>query len=163
MGRTGETEYANESTATAAIGKHPAPSGGKRENAGRTGRFPPRVSGRDLSGPRPFQVVSDSSSVGIRANGVVAMAERSKYQENIIKNYYKNFDGIQLQKLGEQITDLYLAEGKARSGLWKKIIVTLEKLKIPKTRIDHLVKADNPAMLAKLLEELLAKDTGAVN
>ena len=90
------------------------------------------------------------------------MAERSKYQENIIKNYYKNFDGIQLQKLGEQITDLYLAEGKARSGLWKKIIVTLEKLKIPKTRIDHLVKADNPAMLAKLLEELLAKDTGVV-
>ncbi len=90
------------------------------------------------------------------------MAERSKYQENIVKNYYKNFDGIQLQKLGEQITDLYLAEGKARAGLWKKIVVTLEKLKIPKTRIEHLVKADNPAMLAKLLEELLAKDAGAV-
>jgi hypothetical protein len=90
------------------------------------------------------------------------MAERSKYQENIIKNYYKNFDGIQLQKLGEQITDLYLAEGKARAGLWKKITQTLEKLKIPKTRIEHLVKADNPAMLAKLLEELLAKDAGAV-
>jgi hypothetical protein len=97
-----------------------------------------------------------------RTNGVAAMAERSKYQENIIKNYYKNFDGIQLQKLGEQITDLYLAEGKARAGLWKKIIVTLEKLKIPKTRIEHLEKADNPAMLAKLLEELLAKDAGAV-
>jgi hypothetical protein len=90
------------------------------------------------------------------------MAERSKYQENIVKNYYKNFDGIQLQKLGEQITDLYLAEGKARAGLWKKITVTLEKLKIPKTRIEHLAKADNPAMLAKLLEELLAKDTGVV-
>ena len=89
------------------------------------------------------------------------MAERSKYQENIVKNYYKNFDGIQLQKLGEQITDLYLAEGKARAGLWKKITVTLEKLKIPKSRIEHLTKADNPAMLAKLLEELLAKDTGA--
>lgn len=88
------------------------------------------------------------------------MAERSKYQENIIKNYYKNFDGIQLQKLGEQITDLYLAEGKARAGLWKKITVTLQKLKVPAARITHLQKADNPALLAKLLEELLAKDAG---
>jgi hypothetical protein len=88
------------------------------------------------------------------------MAERSKYQENIVKNYYKNFDGIQVQKLQEQVTDLYLAEGKARAGLWKKITVTLTKLKIPTSRIDHLVKADNPVMLAKLCEELLAKDAG---
>lgn len=86
------------------------------------------------------------------------MAERSKYQENIIKNYYKNFDGIQLQRLGEQVTDLYLAEGKSRAALWKKIVVVLEKLKVPKSRIQTLLKADNPALLAKLLEELLAKD-----
>jgi hypothetical protein len=119
--------------------------GGRRESAGAN---PP--GSREQSRP------------GKRANGVAAMAERSKYQENIVKNYYKNFDGIQLQKLGEQITDLYLAEGKTRAGLWKKIIVTLEKLKIPKTRIEHLSKADNPALLAKLLEELLAKDTGVV-
>ncbi|MBL9081322.1 MAG: hypothetical protein JNK76_05920 [Planctomycetales bacterium] len=86
------------------------------------------------------------------------MAERSKYQENIIKNYYKNQDGILLQRLGEQVTDLYLAEGKARATKWKQIRTTLEKLKIPATRIDHVVKADNPSLLAKLLEELLAKE-----
>lgn len=87
------------------------------------------------------------------------MAERSKYQQNIIKNYYENFDTLQLQRLGEQVTELYLAEGKARATQWKKVQQTLEKLKIPATRIQHLVKSDNPQLLAKLLEELLAKDS----
>ena len=87
------------------------------------------------------------------------MAERSKYQQNIIKNYYENFDTLQLQRLGELVTELYLAEGKARAAQWKKARQTLEKLKIPASRIDHLVKADNPQLLAKLLEELLAKDS----
>jgi hypothetical protein len=87
------------------------------------------------------------------------MAERSKYQQNIIKNYYENFDTLQLQRLGEQVTELYLAEGKARAAHWKKARQTLEKLKVPASRIDHIVKADNPQLLAKLLEELLAKDS----
>ena len=86
------------------------------------------------------------------------MAQRSKYQQNIIKNYYDNFETLQLQRLGEQVTELYLAEGKARTSQWKKVRQTLEKLKVPATRIDHIVKADNPQLLAKLLEELLAKD-----
>lgn len=87
------------------------------------------------------------------------MAERSKYQQNIIKNYYDNFDTLQLQRLGEQVTELYLAEGKARAAQWKKAQQTLEKLKVPASRIQHIVKADNVPLLAKLLEELLAKDT----
>ena len=87
------------------------------------------------------------------------MAERSKFQQNIIKNYYENFDTLQLQRLGELVTELYLAEGKARAAQWKKARQVLEKLKIPATRIDHIEKADNPQLLAKLLEELLAKDS----
>lgn len=89
------------------------------------------------------------------------MAERSKYQENIIKNYYKNAGAISLQRLSELVTDLYLAEGKARAGVWKKIQAVLEKLKVPASRIEHVMKADNPTLLAKLLEELLAKDDAA--
>ena len=85
------------------------------------------------------------------------MAERTKYQQNIIKNYYQNQESISLQKLGEQVTELYLAEGKARAKRWQQISATLEKLKIPGSRIEHLVQQDNPALLAKLLEELLAK------
>ena len=85
------------------------------------------------------------------------MAERTKYQEKIIKNYYQNQDAIHLQKLGEQITELYLAEGKARAKRWQTIAASLEKLKVPASRIKHLQEQDNPAMVAKLLEELLAK------
>jgi hypothetical protein len=85
------------------------------------------------------------------------MAERTKYQQNIIKNYYQNQEAIGLQKLGEHVTELYLAEGKARERRWKQIVSTLEKLKLPPARIQHLVQQDNPALVAKLLEELLAK------
>jgi hypothetical protein len=85
------------------------------------------------------------------------MVERTKYQQNIIKRYYENQGAILTQRLGEQITELYLAEGKARAKVWKRVIATLEKLKIPKTRIDHLAKTDNPSLVAKLLEEILAK------
>ena len=85
------------------------------------------------------------------------MAERSKYQEKIIKNYYQNQDAILLQRLSEQVTELYLAEGKGRTKAWTKVRATLEKLKIPATRIEHLEQSDNPALVAKLVEELLAK------
>ena len=85
------------------------------------------------------------------------MANYSKHQQNIIKNYYENKEAIGLQRLSEHITELYLAEGKARAKRWKDIVKVLENLKIPKTQIDNLVKKDDPAALAKLLEELLAK------
>jgi hypothetical protein len=85
------------------------------------------------------------------------VAEFSKHQRNIIKNYYDNFDQIQLQKLQEQLTELYLAEGKARDKRWKSITAALEKLKVPASRIDHLRKSDNPQLVGKLIEELLAK------
>ena len=47
------------------------------------------------------------------------MAEYSKYQQKIIKNYYEHQDTILLQRLGEQITELYLAEGKSRVSAGK--------------------------------------------
>ncbi len=85
------------------------------------------------------------------------MPERSKYQESIIRNYYRNIDAIALQRLQEQIGELYLAEGKKRAKEWERVAATLEKLKIPAARIEHLVKSDNPSLVAKLVEELLAK------
>ena len=85
------------------------------------------------------------------------MAEYSKYQQRIIKNYYDNQGAILLQKLGEHVTELYLAEGKARAKRWQSIVAVLEKLKVPASRIEHIRESDDPALLAKLLEELLAK------
>lgn len=84
------------------------------------------------------------------------MAKHSKHQQRIIKNYYENREAISLQKLSELVTELYLAEGKARAKHWKTVVSALEKLKVPQSRIDHLVKQDNPSLVAKLVEELMA-------
>jgi hypothetical protein len=81
----------------------------------------------------------------------------SPHQQRIIKRYYENQDTIQLQRLGELVTDLYLAEGKKRATVWKRIISALEKLKVPADRIQHLHKKDDPALLANLVKELQAK------
>ena len=61
------------------------------------------------------------------------------------------------QRLGDLVTDLYLAEGKARERLWKRTAGALEKLEVPATRIEHLVHSDNPALLAALVKERLEK------
>ncbi len=83
--------------------------------------------------------------------------KRTSYQDRIIRNYYENQDSIMLQRLGELLTDLYLAEGKARERLWKRAAGALERLKVPPERIEHLVASDNPALLAKLVQELMGK------
>lgn len=83
------------------------------------------------------------------------MAKRSTYQEKIIKNYYQNIESISLQKLSEMVTDLYLAEGKKRATMWERITVALEKLKVSASRIEHIRKTDNPALVAKLVTELM--------
>ena len=83
------------------------------------------------------------------------MAKRSPHQTQIIRNYYKNRDAIMLQRLGEMITDLYLAEGKARARLWTRITQALENLEIPPERIEHIVASDNPALVADLLKTLM--------
>lgn len=86
------------------------------------------------------------------------MAELSKYQQSIVKNYYANLDTALLQRLGEQVTDLYLAEGKKRDKVWASVVTSLTKLGVPKLRIDQLHKSDDARKLATLLQELLAKD-----
>ncbi len=83
------------------------------------------------------------------------MAERSSYQNRVIRNYYENRDTIMLQRLGELVTDLFLAEGKAKVRLWKRVAEILEKLKVPKSQIQHLVQSDNPTLVANVLKKLL--------
>lgn len=85
------------------------------------------------------------------------MAKYSKRQQRIIKDYYNNREAISLQRLSELVTDLYLAEGKERRRQWQFVVAALEKLGVKQARIDHLVQQDDPALLAKLVEELMAK------
>ncbi|MHC4399244.1 MAG: hypothetical protein ACYTG0_06170 [Planctomycetota bacterium] len=82
------------------------------------------------------------------------MAKRSSYQKRVIKSYYKNLDAIMLQRVGDLVSDLYLAEGKPRERLWKRVATALERLEVPADRVEHVVQSDNPAMLARLVKEL---------
>ncbi len=85
------------------------------------------------------------------------MANYSKYQQSIINNYYKNKDAISLQKLQEAVTELYLSEGKKRQKLWERMAGHLEKLGLKKDRIDYLIGKDDPALIAKVVTELMNK------
>jgi hypothetical protein len=55
------------------------------------------------------------------------------------------------------VTDLYLAEGKSRATKWKQIAAALERLGVPEAEVAHLVKKDDPALLAKKVSELTGK------
>ena len=82
------------------------------------------------------------------------MAERSKYQQNIIRNYYDNRENISLQRAQEIVTELYLSEGKKREKYWKSIEGHLLKLDVKQQTIDHLIAQNDPMLVAKLVEKL---------
>ncbi len=88
----------------------------------------------------------------------MGMEDFTRHQQGIIKRYYSNQDGIQLQRLGELVTELYLADGKKREKVWKTIVTAMQKLGVPQTRIDHVVKQDDPKLVANLVTELGKKE-----
>ncbi len=81
------------------------------------------------------------------------MANHSKYQQNIIKNFYENRETISLQRAQELVTELYLTEGKKRAKHWQTLAGHLEKMGVKKQVIDHLISQDNPELVAKLLAD----------
>ena len=81
----------------------------------------------------------------------------SKHQQKIIQNYYDNREASGLQRLAELVTELYLAEGKKREKQWEYIEKALAKIGMKPDRIAHLRKQDDPALLAKVVEELMEK------
>lgn len=80
-------------------------------------------------------------------------AERSRYQEKIIRNYYENRDAIGLQKAQEAVTELYLAEGKKRETIWKRLVSHLEKIGMKPAQIEQLRNDDDPAKVAQALQK----------
>jgi hypothetical protein len=84
----------------------------------------------------------------------MGMENFTKHQQGIIKRFYENRDDIQLGRLSELCTDLYLAEGKKKTKLWQTAAGLMEKLGIPAARVAQIVTAEDPALLAKLVKEL---------
>ena len=85
------------------------------------------------------------------------MAERSKFQQKAIKNFYDNREGIALQRAQELVTELYLSEGKGRAKHWKALATHLNALGVKPATIEHLQTEDNPELVAKLVQELMQK------
>jgi hypothetical protein len=81
----------------------------------------------------------------------------SPYQQKIIKRYYSNQDTVQRQRLAELVTELYLSEGAKRQRCWKTAATAMQKLGVSQARIDHVVKQNDPALLAQVVKELEGK------
>ena len=82
------------------------------------------------------------------------MTERSRYQQNIIRNYYENRENIALQRAQEIVTELYLSDGKKRQKHWKSLETHLLKLEVKQQTIDHLIQQDDPQLAAQMVERL---------
>jgi hypothetical protein len=89
--------------------------------------------------------------------GTLRMAQYTRYQQKVIRNYYDNRDAISLQRVQELVTELYLSEGKKREKNWASLASHLEKLGVPRQQIDHLVKQNDPEVVAKFVKQLMAK------
>jgi hypothetical protein len=85
------------------------------------------------------------------------MSDYTPHQQKIIKRYYDNQDTIHHQRLAELVSELYLAEGKKRQKAWQAAAAAMQKLGVPQSRIDHLLKENNPALVAEVVKELEEK------
>ena len=89
----------------------------------------------------------------------MAKREYSRYQSGVIGRYYENLEGITLQKLQELVTELYLAEGKAKEDkLWERAAKAMEKLKVKPAVMQHILVKRDVKVLAMNIEDWLRKN-----
>lgn len=80
----------------------------------------------------------------------------TNHQLGIISNYYDHLDTIMLAKLGELVSELYLADSdKKRDRLWKRVAQAMDKLKVPDAITNHILAERNVETLAKHLQDWL--------
>jgi hypothetical protein len=85
------------------------------------------------------------------------LEDYTPHQQKIIKRYYRNQDTLLRQRLAEMVTELYLSAGKKRQRLWKSAAEAMQKLGVPASQVEHLLKQDNPELLAQVVKELEGK------
>ncbi|MBN2212257.1 MAG: hypothetical protein JW709_12740 [Sedimentisphaerales bacterium] len=82
----------------------------------------------------------------------------SRHQKGIIKRYYEHFDNIQLTRLSELVTELYIAKDTpGEDKLWNRVEDILRKLKVPSQQADHIMRSRRVELLAQCLSEWLGK------
>jgi len=86
----------------------------------------------------------------------MAKNDYSQYQKGVISGYYNNLDTIMLDKLGELVTELYLADTKAKKNrLWQRAHKAMVKLKVRPAIINHIMQKGDVEILAKNLQDWL--------
>jgi hypothetical protein len=86
----------------------------------------------------------------------MAKNDYSKYQKDVISGYYNNLDTIMLGKLSELVTELFLADTKAKKNkLWQRVHKAMVKLKVPPAIINHIMQKEDVEILAKNLQDWL--------
>lgn len=82
----------------------------------------------------------------------MAMENYTRYQQNVIKNYYQNRENVSFQRVQELLTDLYLSEGKKKEKVWESIFSHLEKMGLPADQVEHLRAQKKPELIAQLIQ-----------
>jgi len=86
----------------------------------------------------------------------MAKNDYSHYQKDVISGYYNNLDTIMLGKLSELVTELFLADTKAKKNrLWQRVHKAMVKLKVPPAIVDHIMQKEDVEILAKNLQDWL--------
>lgn len=80
--------------------------------------------------------------------------ERTRYQEGIIRRYYRNLDAVRAQRLQELVGDIFLATTeKRRATLWTKAGEILTSTGMPALDVSALVAARDIEALAAVVNE----------
>ncbi len=84
----------------------------------------------------------------------MAKQDLSRYQQGVVKRYYDNHETIQSHKLGEIVSELWLAEdNKKQTQLWGKAQVALMRLGVDATKVGQVVAKRDLEALAKLVAQ----------
>jgi hypothetical protein len=83
--------------------------------------------------------------------------DNSAHQRKIIQGYYEHADTIALQKLGEAVSELYLAHGNKAEKLWATARTALLKLvPMEDPRLINVLRTRSVTALAELVSQLSA-------
>ena len=86
---------------------------------------------------------------------MLIMRDYTPHQKKIISRYYENREQIDEQRLSELVTNLYLAKSdKQREKLWASAEELMLRLKVPASRVQHVVESRDAAQVAEVVKDL---------
>lgn len=88
----------------------------------------------------------------------MAKRDLSSHQKKIVDRYYEHRDTIAVHKLGEIVSELYLADTKKKQDqLWSRAAMQLKNAGAKPQQIDHLLERRDLNALAELINTLNLK------